>query len=122
MKLADERSQLFKISNANLLQVGFAGSRRAITMRIGSVNAGDVAVQANRFGSCGNLPFGGAEEDADVGQVYFGDARRNGLGFQGLVDGAKDDRVVCHVDDHAAARQVSNDFVALREGATGKRE
>ena len=122
VKLGDERAQFLQVADANLLEVAFAGSGCAITMRTGGEYAGDVAIQANGFGSGGNLPFGGAEEDTDVIHVHFRDARWNGLGLKRLVDGAEDDAIACHVDDHATARKIGDDFVALGEGATGESE
>src|SRR4029077_20088083 len=110
VKLADQRAQFFKIPDTNLLQVGFAGSCRSITMRISSVDMGNVAVQANGFGSGRNLPFGGSQYDAGVRQVYFGDASGNGFVFQRLLDGSE---VACRGspgDNPAAPRQVGDDF------------
>ena len=63
-----------------------------------------IAIQANGIGSGRNLPFGGAEQDTDVGGIELQEARRDRILFYGLIDGSKDDDVVLSdlSDDPAA--------------------
>ena len=82
-------------------------------MLVGSVGNGlKVAVEAHWLGRGGDLPLGGAEDDADVAGVELQEARRDGVGFDGLVDGGEDDDVVAgDLNDDAAAGEVGDDFV-----------
>ena len=66
---------------------------------------------------CGNLPFGGAEEDADVCIADGGDTGGNGFGFHGVIDHAENDGVTRDLNEHATAGEVGDDFVFL--GASG---
>jgi len=45
-------------------------------------------------------------------------ARRNGIRFNGLIDGGKNDALFCDVNNHAASRKIGDDFVFT---ALGKR-
>ncbi len=115
MKLGDERAEAFEKGDADLLEVlvdvgtGIVG--------IGSRQAGNVTIKANRLGLGGHLPLGSAEENADVTIINGSDARRNGFGLEGMIDGGKEDGVVGDLDDGAAAGEIGDDFVFL--GADG---
>ena len=118
MELGNERAQFFEEGNADLLEVLLCTARR----REASVNrakVGDVAVEANRPGLRSDLPFGRAKENADVPAVNGGYARRNGFGFEGMIDGRENNGVIGYVDDGAAPGEVGDDFVFL--GAHGER-
>lgn len=111
MKLGDERAEAFEKGDADLLEIlvdvgaGIVG--------IGSSQAGNVVIEANGFGLRGHLPFGGAKENADVTIVNGGDARRNGFGLEGMIDGSKEDGVVGDLDYGAPAGEIGDDFVFL---------
>jgi len=115
MELGNERAQFFEESNADLLEVLLGSPSRNI-VRINGGKVGDVAIESNGPGLRGDLPFGSAKEDADVAAINGGDARGNGLGFEGMVDGGKYDGVVGNVNDGAATGEVGNDFVFLGTG------
>jgi hypothetical protein len=58
------------------------------------------------------LPFGCAEEDADVGGIELQEARRYRIHLDGLIDGGKDDHVVLSdLSDDAAACEAGDDLV-----------
>ena len=117
MELGNERAQFFEESNADLLEVLLGGPFRNI-VRINSGKVGNVAVESNGPGLRGDLPFGSAKEDADVTAINGGDARGNGFGFEGVVDGGKYDGVVGDVNDGAATGEVGDDFVFLGPGSS----
>lgn len=120
MKLGDERAEAFEKGDAYLLEVLVDVGTRVVG--IGSGQAWDVAIQANGFGLRGHLPFGGAEENADVAIVDGGDTRRNGFGLEGMIDGGKEDGVIGDLDDGAAAGEIGDDFVFLGSDGAGGRE
>jgi len=120
MELGNQRAQFFEESNADLFEVLFGGAFRNI-VRINSAKVGDVAVEPNGPGLRGDLPFGSAKEDADVTAINSGDARGNGFGFEGMINGGKYDGVVGDVNDGAATGEVGNDFVFLgMRGSAGR--
>lgn len=82
-------------------------------MLVGIVGKGlEVAVEADWVGRGGDLPLGGAEDDADVSGIKLQEAGRNGAGFYGLVDGCEDNDVVAgDLNDDAAAGEAGDDFV-----------
>lgn len=82
----------------------------------GHPEVGDRSIEANRLGLGRRLPLCGAKENADVRGTDFGDARRDGLGFHGVIDGAEDDGVTRDMDDDAAAGKIGDDFVFLGAG------
>jgi hypothetical protein len=47
------------------------------------------------------------------------DARRNGVRFDGLVNGGKNNDVARDVDNHAAAGKVGDDFIVAILGSNG---
>src|SRR5579859_2126790 len=52
--------------------------------------------------------------------INGGDARGNGFGFEGMIDGRENNGVVGHVNDGAATGEVGNDFVFLgTDGGAG---
>src|SRR5580704_6108573 len=112
MKLRDERAKLFEEAQADLFEVAFGFTGRLVA-RIFGVDMRDIVIETNGMGLCGNLPFGGAEEDGDVTRVYFRDARRNGRGFERVVDGGEENGIASDVNDGAAAGEVGDDFVFL---------
>ena len=121
MELGNERAQFFEEGNADLLEVLLCTARR----REASVNrakVGDVAVEANRPGLRSDLPFGRAKENADVPAVNGGYARRNGFGFERMIDGREHNGVIGNVNDGAAAGEVGDDFVFLGVSRSAGRE
>ena len=74
---------------------------------------GDVAIEANRLGLRWNLPFGGAEENADMAAVDGGDARGHGFGLEGMINSGEEDGVIGDMNDGAAAGQVGDDLFFL---------
>ena len=112
MELRNEGTQFFEEGNADLLEVLFGCIRGGIA-RVDAAEVGNVTVQSDWPRLRGDLPFGSAEENADVATVNGGDARRNGFGFERVVDGGKDDGVIGDVHDGAAAGEIGDDFLFL---------
>ena len=82
----------------------------------GSEKPGDalkIAVQPNGLGVGGNAPFRSSEKDADVRGVEVHNSRRDGISLHGLIDGRKNDDVLCHVNDGTAASEIGDDFVFM---------
>ena len=127
MELGDQRAERLKKSYANGFKVGRGLVGEALIMLVGC--AGDtlkIAIEADGLRIRGNLPFGSAENDPDVTGVQLQDARRDGVGFYGQVDGCKEDDVVfSYLNDDAAAGEISDDFVftllSLTRGLTRKK-
>jgi len=82
------------------------------------------AVQADGLGVGRNAPLGGAEEHGNVRGVDARNAGRNGIRFDGLVDGGKNDDLARDVYDDASAGEVRDDFIfaILRPNRKGDRE
>ena len=79
-----------------------------------------ITIQANGIGSRRNLPFGCAEEDADVGGIELQEAGRYRILFYGLIDGGKDDDVVLSdLSDDAAACEAGDDLVLPLQRLSG---
>jgi len=119
MELGNEWAQLLEKGNADRFEVRFARIRRTVRVLRRRMNFGHFAVEANRAGLRGDLPFRCAKENADVFGTERGGAGRNGFGFEGLIDGTKDDGVPGDQDDHPPAGQVGDDFVFLRTAGRG---
>src|ERR1700757_512029 len=82
----------------------------------GDANVRNVSIQANRLGLCWRLPLGGPKEDADMRRADLGDARRDGLGFHRVINGAKNNSITGGMNDDAAAGEIGDDFVFLSGG------
>jgi hypothetical protein len=127
MELGYERTKRLKEGHPNGFEVRRSFVGKALVLLIGG--AGDalkIAVEADGLRIGGNLPFGSTEDDAYVAGVKLQEARRNGINFQGLVDGGKDNNVVLgYLDDDAAASQIGDDLVfallSLGENASGEK-
>lgn len=121
MELRDERAEFFEECDSNFFEVllDIGGSGVAAVRRS---EAGDVAIESNGAGLCGHLPLRGAEEDADVMVVNGSDARRNGFGFEGMVDSAEENGIAGNEDDGATAGEVGDDFVFLGRDGSGARQ
>jgi len=91
-------------------------------MGIGRSEVRNVAVEADRPGLRGNLPFRSAKEDANVAVIDGGDARGDRLGFERMIDGGEENSVIGDVDNGAAASEVGDDFIFLGEGGECGRE
>jgi len=113
MELGDKGAEFFEESDAESLEVGGGCLGKRVIVLVGSVGNGlEVAVEADGRGGGGNLPLGGAEDDADVASVKLQETGRDGTGFDRLVDGGEDDDfVACDLDNDAAAGEVGDDFV-----------
>lgn len=113
MELGDEGAEFFEERDAESFEVGGGCLGKRVIVLVGSVRNGlKVAVEADGRGGGGNLPFGGAENDADVAGVELQEAGWDGTGFDGLVDGGEDNDVVASdLNDDAAAGEVGDDFV-----------
>lgn len=117
--MGNQGPKLFEKRHADLFQVlvGFAWDGDAGVDR---GNARDVAVETNGARLGGNLPFRGAEKDANVACVNGGDAQRDGFRLQGMVDGTEQNGVVAgDLDDGTAAGEIGDDFIFLGGGGRG---
>ncbi len=88
MELRNERAQFFEEGYADLLEVllGTAGGCEA---GVDGAKVGDVAVESNGLGLGSDLPFGRTKENPDVVVINGGNARRNGFGFERVIDGGE---------------------------------
>jgi hypothetical protein len=111
VQLSDQGAELFKESDADRLQVRLASADSGLVTRVGPADTLKIAVQPNGLGIGGNTPFRSSEKDADVRSVEVQYTRWNGISLHGLIDGRKDDGVLCDVNDGAAAGEISDDFV-----------
>jgi len=102
MELGNQRAQFFQKGYADLFEVRF-GAPFGDSVGIHSAKVGNIPVEPNGPGLRGDLPFGCAEENADVPGVNRGDARRNRFGFERVIDGGENDGVIGNMDDGAAA-------------------
>ena len=112
MELGNERAEFFEEGDADLLEVLFGGAFRD-SVGIDSAKVRNVAVESDWPGLRSDLPFGGAEENGDMAAVNGGDARRNGFGFEGMIDGRENDGVIGDVNDGAATGEIRDDFLFL---------
>jgi len=112
VKLRDEGSQFFEEAEADLFEIAF-GLTRCLVARVFGIDMRDIVIETDGTRLRGNLPFGGAEEDGDVMRVNFRDARRDGSGFERVVNGGKENGIASNVNDCAAAGEVGDDFVFL---------
>ena len=121
MELGHERAEFLEEDDANLLEVdvGFAGH---LVVFVGGRKVLNIAIEADWFWSGRRLPFGSAEEYGNVTTIDVGKARRDGSGFERVVDCGKKDSVAGYMDDDTAAGEVGDDFVLLRASCMGKRE
>ena len=121
MELRNEGAQFFKEGDADLLEILFGG---AFGNRVGidSAEVRNVAVEPDWARLRGDLPFGGAEENGDMAAVNGGNARRNGTGLKGMINGGEDDGIVGDVDDGAAAGEIGDDFLILGENRDTHKE
>jgi len=74
---------------------------------------GDIPVESDWPRLRGDLPFGRAEEDAEMAAVNGGDTRGNGFGFERMIDRGENDSTIGDVDDGAAAGEIGDDFFFL---------
>ena len=121
MELRNERTQFFEESNADLLEI-LLGGAFGNEVGIDSAKMGDLTVESNGPGLRSDLPFGGAEQNADVAAVNHGDARGNGFGFERAIDGGEDDGVIGDVNDGAATGEIGDDFLFLGRKRGARRE
>src|SRR5215472_6710444 len=121
MELRDQRAKLLKEGYADLIEV-LIGVIRIIVVAIGRGEVGDVQVEANGLRLRGDLPFRGSIENAHMAHVNRGNARRNRLGFQGMVDRGEQDRVIGDLDNGAPAGKVGDDFLLLGTERGSSRE
>jgi hypothetical protein len=110
MELGNEGAQFFEEGDADLLEILFG---RGNSVGIDSAEVRNVAVEPDWPGLRGDLPFGGAEENGDMATVNGGNARRNGFGFERVIDGGKDDGIVGDVNDGAAAGEIRDNLLVL---------
>ena len=111
MELTDQRAKLLEEGDADGLQVRLALAGSGLVTGVGPSDMLKITVQANGLRIGGNAPFRSPEKDTDVRRVQVHHARRNGISLDGLIDGRKDDGVLCHVNDGAAAGEVGDDFI-----------
>src|SRR5215467_1320673 len=99
MQLPYERTQLFEKSRADEFEVrlGFASAR--IFADASAANALKIAIQAKGFGIGRNAPFGGAKENGYVRGIDAGNARRDRVRLDGLINGGKNDGVLRDMND-----------------------
>ncbi len=127
MELGDEGAEFFEESDADSFEVGSGCVGELVVVLVGGAgNSLEIAVEADGRGGGGDLPLGGAEDDADVAGVKLQKAGRDGIGFDGLVDGGEDDDVIAgDLNNDAAAGEAGDDFVfalgRLREGGDGEK-
>ena len=112
VKLRDKGAQFFEEAEADLFEVAFGFTGRLVA-RIFGIDVRDIVIETNGTGLCRNLPFGGTEENGDVMRVNFGDARRDGGGFERVVNGGEENGIASNMNDGAAAGEVGDDFVFL---------
>ena len=112
MELGNEGAQFLEEGDADLLEVLFGGAFRN-SVGIDSAKVRNVAVESDWPRLRGDLPFGRAEENGDMAAVNCGNARRNGFGFERVIDGGENDGVIGDVDDGAAAGEIRDDFLIL---------
>ena len=101
MKLRDEGPELFEEKDTDLFQVTFGATGGFVAM-IGGSEVFDIAIEANGLGCSRKFPFGGAKEDGYVTMIDLSDARRDGSGFEWMIDGGKNDGVAGHLNNDAA--------------------
>lgn len=123
MELGDEGTEFFEESHSESFEVGRGCIGELVIVLVGSAGDGlEVAVEADRLGCGGDLPRGGAEDNADMAGVELQEAGRDGTGFDGLVDGGEDDDVVTgDLNDDAAAGEAGDDFVFALDSLRGGR-
>jgi hypothetical protein len=119
VKLGNDGTKFFEEADTDLLEVAFGGIRLMVA-GIGGVNVLGIAVETNGLGRSGKLPFGSTEKDGDMATIDLGDARRNGSGFEGMIDGAEDDGVARDLNEDATTGEVGDNFVLLRTGRCGE--
>jgi len=112
VELGNEGAEFFEEGNADLLEILFGGAF-GNSVGIDSAEVRNVAVEPDWAGLRGDLPFGGAEENADVAAVNGSNARRGGFGFERVIDGGEDNGIVSDVNDGAAAGEIRDDFLIL---------
>lgn len=110
MKLCDERAQFFEKGDPDGFEIRLRFPIR-LKPRIFRGNVLEILVQANRLGIGGELPLGCTEKHANMTRVEVHDARRNRIGFDGLIDRSKDDGLSRYVNDDAATGQIGDDFL-----------
>ena len=81
-----------------------------------------IAIDSNGFWVGRDTPFRSAKQDSDMRGIQVHHAGWNGILFDGLVDGGKEDDVPGNMNNDAAARQIGDDFVLVALGETGSRQ
>ncbi|HET7107038.1 MAG TPA: hypothetical protein VFI38_09525 [Candidatus Acidoferrum sp.] len=120
MELGNEGAQFFQEGHTYLLEILFGGAFRN-PVGINGAEVREVTVEPDGPGLRGDLPFGGAKENADVAAVNGSDARGNGSGFERMIDSGENDGAIGNVNDGAAAREIGDDFLLLSaESAAGQ--
>src|SRR6267378_24787 len=128
VELSDQGTKLLEESDAHGLQVRLALARSGLVTRVAPGYTLKITVQPSGLGIGGNAPFRSSEKHADVRRVEVHYARWNGISLHRLIDGRKDDDVLCHVNDGPAAGEIGDDFVlvllllgnSLKRGPTKK--
>ena len=112
MKLGNEGAEFFQEGDADLFEI-LLGGAFGNGVGIDRAEVRDVAVEPDWAGLRGDLPFGRAEEYGDVAAVNGGHTRRNGFGFERVIDGGENDGIIGDMDDGAAAGEIRDDFLIL---------
>src|SRR5882672_6574218 len=107
VELSDQGTKLLEESDAHGFQVRLALAGSGLVTRVAPGDPLKITVQPSRLGIGGNAPFRSSEKHADVRSVEVHYARWNGISLHGLIDGRKDDDVLCHVNDGPAAGEIA---------------
>ncbi len=117
MELGNQRAQFLEEGHTDLLEV-LLGATFANIATIRGAKVRDVAIEPNGPGLRSDLPLRCAKKDADVAAIDGSDARRNGFGFEGMIDARENNGAVGHVNERAATGKVGDDFVFLSTGGS----
>src|SRR5437016_3247246 len=113
MELSDERAKLLEESDADSLQVRLALAGSRLVTRVAPADTVKITVQPNGLRIGRNAPFRSSEKHPDVRGVQVHHPRGNGISLHRLIDGRKNDDVLGHVNDGAAAGEIGDDFVLV---------
>jgi hypothetical protein len=122
VELPHKGTELFEKGDADGIKIGLRLARRHVGAALIRANALKIAIDSNGFWVGRDTPFRSAQQDSNMRGIQVHHPGWNGIPFDGLVDGGKENDVPGDVNNDAAARQIGDDFVlvALRETGSGQ--